>query len=160
MSGLTLGLPMPVTCLVRPLVVGDKSAWLRLWTAYLDFYDTTLPGDVIETAWARLMATDAADFQGLVAQIEDEVVGLTHYCWHPHLWKPEGVIYLQDLYTDPTARRAGVGGALIEAVYRAADARGVPSVYWMTQSFNTSARALYDRVADETPFIKYARRAP
>lgn len=53
--------------------------------------------------------------------------------------------------------RRGVGRALIEAVYEAADERGAPSVYWLTQDFNETARVLYDRVANLTPFIKYQR---
>ena len=54
-------------------------------------------------------------------------------------------------------RGKGIGRALIEAVYAEADRRGTPSVYWMTQDFNTTARQLYDRIAKLTPFIKYSR---
>ena len=49
------------------------------------------------------------------------------------------------------------GVALIEAVYEAADAAGAPHVYWLTQEFNETARQLYDKVAKQTPFIKYSR---
>ena len=49
------------------------------------------------------------------------------------------------------------GRALIEAVYAAGDAAGCPMVYWHTQDFNATARQLYDRVANLTPFIKYQR---
>ena len=69
----------------------------------------------------------------------------------------ENVCYLQDLYADPELRGRGIGRALIEAVYAAADAQGCPSVYWLTQEFNTTARQLYDRIGVETPFIKYNR---
>ena len=65
---------------------------------------------------------------------------------------------MQDLYVDPDARGSGVGRALIETVYAAADANGTPSVYWLTQDFNEQARRLYDRVASVTPFIKYVRQ--
>mgnify|MGYP002622223755 FL=1 len=56
-------------------------------------------------------------------------------------------------------RGRGVGRALIQAVYDAADAAGAPSVYWLTQDFNAEARKLYDRIGVVTPFIKYARPA-
>jgi len=46
---------------------------------------------------------------------------------------------------------------LIEAVYQAADANGTPSVYWLTQDFNTTARQLYDRIGVLSPFIRYNR---
>ena len=79
------------------------------------------------------------------------------YLFHRHCWKIENVCYLQDLYADPSARGMGVGRALIEAVYEQADAAGAPSVYWMTQEFNHTARQLYDRIGQLTPFIKYQR---
>jgi GNAT superfamily N-acetyltransferase len=77
--------------------------------------------------------------------------------FHPHCWKVEPVCYLQDLYADREVRGRGVGRALIEAVYAAADAAGAPSVYWLTQEFNTEARRLYDRIGRVTPFIRYNR---
>ena len=57
----------------------------------------------------------------------------------------------------PDVRGTGVGRALIEAVYEAADTEGAPSVYWLTQDFNTEARKLYDRIGQVSPFIKYGR---
>ena len=38
---------------VRPLRPGDKAAWLALFKAYIAFYGTTVPDDVIETMWQR-----------------------------------------------------------------------------------------------------------
>ena len=58
---------------------------------------------------------------------------------------------------DPNVRGLGVGRALIEAVYAAADAEDAPAVYWLTQDFNHTARKLYDRIAKLTPFIRYNR---
>ena len=57
----------------------------------------------------------------------------------------------------PEVRGTGVGRALIEAVYTAADEAGAPSVYWLTQDFNHTARQLYDRIGVKTPFIRYNR---
>ena len=52
---------------------------------------------------------------------------------------------------------AAPGRALIEAVYRAADAASADQVYWLTAQSNTTARKLYDRVGQATPFMKYRR---
>ena len=52
---------------------------------------------------------------------------------------------------------AGAGRALIEAVYREADARGCTRTYWVTEEGNATARALYDRVATKAPFVQYRR---
>ena len=142
---------------VRNLKASDHAEWHRLWTAYLAFYETSLPEEVYESTWARLLGNDPYDPIGLIAERDGRPVGLTHYFFHRHGWKIENVCYLQDLYADPEVRGQGIGRALIEAVYAAADAEGCPSVYWTTQDFNADARKLYDRVGTLTPFIKYQR---
>lgn len=88
-----------------------------------------------------------------------ELLGLTHYVFHPNLRLPAGSCYLQDLFTRPEARGRGVGRALIQAVYGAADAAGVSDVYWLTAEDNYAGRMLYDRVGIKSPFIRYNRPA-
>ena len=144
---------------VRTLQDSDRDDWTALWTAYLDFYGTSVPSDTFATYFDRLLGADPQDFNGLVAVIDGKLVGLTHYRYHRHGWKVKNVWYLHYLYADPSVRGMGVGRALIEAVYAAADANGTPSVYWLTQEENTEARKLYDRVAQVTDFIKYGRVA-
>jgi len=148
---------MPDPINIRPLAPDDRPGWSALWRAYLEFYETTVSEEVYDTTFARLCDPGHADQNGLLALSGDRSVGLVHYIYHPHNWRVEKVCYLQDLYADPSVRGTGVGRALIEAVYAAADADGCPSVYWLTQDFNTEARKLYDRIGVLTPFIKYAR---
>ena len=143
--------------IVRPLAPGDRDGWGRLWTGYLDFYGTARPDSHFDAYFARLLSDDPHDFHGLVAEDGGRLVGLAHYLFHAHGWQEARVCYLQDLYADPTARGRGVGRALVEAVYRAADAEGAPKVYWLTQEFNAAGRRLYDRVGRLTPFIRYDR---
>ena len=40
---------------VRPLEARDKPVWLALFKGYIEFYKATVPEDVIETLWQRLM---------------------------------------------------------------------------------------------------------
>jgi GNAT superfamily N-acetyltransferase len=146
-----------MTLLIRPLVAADEADWRHLWTAYLDFYQTTVPETVYATTFARLLGTDPQDFCGLIAEIDGQPQGIAHYLFHRHGWRVENVCYLQDLFVAPAARGTGLGRALIQAVYDRADAAGAPTVYWLTQEFNTQARQLYDRIGTVTPFIKYNR---
>ena len=141
----------------RALKPEDRAAWGRLWKGYLDFYETELPPEMYDIAFNRMLSGDAHEFHGLVAERDGTLIGLAHYLFHRHGWKPEPVVYLQDLYVSRAARGTGAGRALIEAVYQAADAAGSPAVYWMTQDSNKSGRRLYDRVGSLTPFIKYQR---
>ncbi|SMX28512.1 putative acetyltransferase [Pelagimonas phthalicica] len=142
---------------VRALRAEDGPAWKELWKAYLAFYETSLPQEIYTSTFARLLGDDPRDFNGYVAEVDGKLVGLVHYLFHRHGWKIEEVCYLQDLYADPSVRGMGIGRALIEAVYKAADEHGAPSVYWLTQDFNDTARQLYDRIGVVTPFVKYQR---
>lgn len=146
-----------MTLTIAALRREDKPVWAQLWYAYLDFYDTTLTLDVYNATFEALLSNDPHSPSGKIAWLNDRPVGLVHYLFHAHCWKPKGVCYLQDLYVDEQARSQGVGRALIEAVYADAEAQGVPDVYWMTQDFNATARRLYDKLGQETPFIKYVR---
>lgn len=143
---------------IRELRTDDEAAWRSLWTDYLRFYESSVPEAVYQTTFARLL-DPARSAQCALLAVDDkhQPIGLVHYIVHPHNWREEDVIYLQDLYVSEAARGIGAGRALIEAVYDAADANGTPSVYWMTQDFNATARQLYDRIATLTPFIKYQR---
>lgn len=146
-----------MTITIRPLQPGDDAAWRPLWKAYLDFYESALPEEVTATTFGRLSDPDIAHQRGLIAEVDGRAIGFVHVIIHAHNWRLEDVCYLQDLFVAPEARGSGAGRALIEAVYALADANGTPSVYWLTQEFNASARQLYDRVATLTPFIKYQR---
>ena len=63
-----------------------------------------------------------------------------------------------DLFVDPATRGIGVGRALIEAVYAAADVHGATRVYWHTENDNARAQGLYDQLAAVAPFIQYRRK--
>lgn len=145
---------------IRPLQARDENEWRRLWTGYLEFYETSVTDEVYRTTFERILAGNAGakdEFRGLIAEAHGSPAGLVHYLFHRHCWRVENVCYLQDLYVDPAARGTGLGRALIQAVYDRADEAGCPAVYWLTQDFNHTARQLYDRMAKVTPFIKYSR---
>jgi GNAT superfamily N-acetyltransferase len=150
---------MPPDLVIRPVAADDREDWERLWTAYLDFYETSVAPQVYETSFNRLLTGGPGVFRGALALRDGCAVGLVHYVFHPHMWRIEPVCYLQDLYADADMRGTGIGRALIEHVYAAADAEGAPTVYWMTQDFNATARKLYDRIGTATPFMKYQRPA-
>lgn len=54
---------------------------------------------------------------GLVAELNGDVVGIVNYIFHYSTWTPCTYCYLQDLYTSSEARGKGVATALIKAVY-------------------------------------------
>jgi GNAT superfamily N-acetyltransferase len=142
---------------VRPLAFNDRAGWEPLFRGYLAFYRTMLPDAQIDLAFRRLL-DPLLPMWALVAQArEGGLVGLAHCIEHPSCWTTGPSCYLQDLFVAPQARGAGIGRALIEAVYQAADARGAERVYWLTEETNADARLLYDRIGKASGFIQYRR---
>ena len=143
---------------VRRLEARDRDAWRRLFLAYIDFYQASVPDAVIELTWQRLMPGGEGALIGLVAVDDaDAPFGLAHILMHRSTWSPTWYCYLEDLFVDPSHRGKGAGRALIEAVYREADAHQCTRTYWVTEETNATARALYDRMATKTAFVQYRR---
>ncbi|MBF9035618.1 GNAT family N-acetyltransferase [Rhodobacterales bacterium HKCCE2091] len=142
---------------IRPLAAADRTDWGVLWRGYLDFYETVLPDRQYDLTFARYTDPARDDMKAWIAREDGAALGLVHVIVHAHGWREAPVTYLQDLYAAPEARGRGVGAALIRQVYADADENGRPSVYWLTQTGNTTARALYDRIGTATDFMKYQR---
>lgn len=152
---------MSEAVLIRPVVAADQPAWRVLWDGYNAFYGregpTALPEVVTRTTWARVLQANEP-VHALVAVRGTELVGLCQYLFHRSTTWIADVCYLQDLFTAPAARGQGVGGRLIEATCERARSVGCSRVYWQTQQANSTARSLYDRLAQFKGFIVYDRQ--
>jgi GNAT superfamily N-acetyltransferase len=141
---------------VRPLGEDERDAWNPLWQGYLAFYKSALAREISDLAWSRFHDADEPLF-ALGGYIDGRLCGIAHYLFHRSTWAHNRYCYLEDLFVAEDARGCGVGRALIEEVYRKAQAAGASRVYWLTQSSNAPARALYDKVADNLGFIQYRK---
>jgi GNAT superfamily N-acetyltransferase len=130
----------------------DRVAWENLFAGYNTFYGRTLAPELVDRAWREFSAGER--MHALGARLDGELVGITHFFTHVSTTSAD-VCYLQDLFTAPEARGHGAARALIEAVADWARARGCVRVYWHTQTSNTTARRLYDRVALDKGFMQY-----
>lgn len=130
---------------IRPIELGDKDRWLELFKEYIVFYKSSLSDEQFELTWQRI--NSEFNIKGLVAEVDNKIVGFTHYIWRPSTWEVEDFCYLEDLYVDPKNRKSGVGRALIKAVEEIAIAKGSKRLYWTTAPDNETARKLYDKVA-------------
>ncbi len=143
---------------VRRLEPRDKADWERLFRGYIAFYKASVADETIETTWQRLLSGQEDFHLALVATGDDDKpIGIAHALFHRSTWSPTRYCYLEDLFVDPAQRGGGTGRALIEAVYREADARQCTRTYWTTQEFNYRARGLYDQLATKSPFVQYRR---
>lgn len=143
---------------IRPVTRADFEGWKPLWDGYNAFYGregpTALAPEITQTTWQRFF-DPFEHMHALVAESEGRILGLTHYLFHRSTLMIGPACYLQDLFTIPEARGRGVGAALIAAVAERARAAGCPRVYWHTRETNTTARRLYDHVAQRSGAIVY-----
>ncbi|PZS27550.1 MAG: GNAT family N-acetyltransferase [Pseudonocardiales bacterium] len=137
---------------IAKLSPNDRDTWESLFRAYIAFYERTEPQHMYDRAWTELQADDR--IHALGASVDGQLVGITHFLVHAST-SSRDVCYLQDLYTAPAARGHGVARALIDAVVEWASGQDCDRVYWSTQQTNTTARRLYDQVAENRGFILY-----
>jgi GNAT superfamily N-acetyltransferase len=145
-----------MTIIVRPVKHSDFPEWSLLWEGYNTFYKRKLPEEIIQTTWNRFFDPNEP-VHALVAEINGKLLGLTHYLFHRNTAMINYSCYLQDLYTNESARGRGIGRALIEAVYEKAKEAGSPRVYWQTHETNSNAMKLYDQVAIRSGFLVYRK---
>lgn len=143
----------PVT--VRFIEQRDRAQWQTMWDGYNAFYGRpNFSMEITETTWSRFF-DPAEPVHALVAEQNDQLLGLTHYLFHRSTTLINPSCYLQDLFTIEAARGHGVGRALIEAVRDQAAISGAARLYWQTHETNHTAMKLYDKLAERTGFLVY-----
>ena len=145
---------------MRTVQPSDYAQWKPLWDGYNAFYgrkgDTALSDEITSATWSRFF-DEREPVHTLVAEQSGKILGLVHYIFHRSTISIAPTCYLQDLFTLEAARGKGIGRALIEEVYRRAQAAGCERVYWHTHQTNTNAMKLYDKVAENSGFLVYRK---
>jgi GNAT superfamily N-acetyltransferase len=144
--------------IIRDVAPTDFDRWLPLWEGYNQFYKrvgpAAIPAEVTRMTWARFFDS-YEPVHALVAERQEQLIGLAHYVFHRNTAMSRPTCYLQDLFTSEAARGQGIGRALITGVYDRARVAGSTRVYWQTHETNVVAQRLYDKVAERSGFIVY-----
>jgi GNAT superfamily N-acetyltransferase len=136
----------------------DRSAWRVLWSGYCAFYQVPDPDGKADTVWSWLM-DPAHPVKGFLARLPDGApAGLVHFRPYPRPLMGTTGCFLDDLFVAPDRRGGGIAAGLIGAVADEARRNGWTVVRWITAEDNVRARALYDRVAQKTPWVTYDLR--
>jgi GNAT superfamily N-acetyltransferase len=146
-----------VSYTVRPVQAADLDEWRDLYSAYREFYALVPDSAVVDRVWSWI-ADDRHETGALVAVGDDGTLGgLAHYRRFARPSSGTTGLWLDDLFTRPDLRGAGVGRALIEAVSQIADDEKLSVVRWITNENNATARRLYDSLATATKWVTYDR---
>jgi len=111
-------------------------------------YERALPGeapvtekDLEKTLFGKIPAAEV-----LIAYLGKEPAGFALFFHNYSTWLGKRGIYLEDLFVRPSARKHGVGFALLQAVARLAVERDCGRLDWSVLTWNELAISFYKRI--------------
>lgn len=121
---------------------------IRQFILELAGYERALPGearvteqDLVETLFGARPAAEV-----LIAYLANEPAGFALFFHNYSTWLGKRGIYLEDLFVRPTARKHGIGFALLRALARIAVDRGCGRVDWSVLKWNQLAIDFYKQI--------------
>jgi len=136
---------------------GDFFAWLGLYEGYAEVYQVALTDEKALRLWTWL--TDSGHTENALVAVDEtgELAGLVHFHTFPRPLESTNGMFIDDLFVRPDDRHNGIGRALIDAVFEAAAEHRCDTVRWLSAPDDTTARALYDEVAQTSDLVMYDR---
>ena len=139
---------------IRKLVSKDYYGWLRLYMAYAKHYHVTLSDESLSITWGWLMDT-AHPTEGVVAENNEELVGLAQYRAMPSPLRGHNIGFVDDLIVLPSFRGQRISEKLFEDIQLTGKRLGWKTIRWITRDNNYHARKVYDRIALKTDWNLY-----
>lgn len=139
---------------IRAVTAADRPGWDRLYAGYAKFYKIDQTDAMRDTVFGWLM-DDTHEVRGLVADVDDTLIGLTHFRPFASPLRAITNCFLDDLFVDPDARGTGTAEALIKAVGGVARENRWGVVRWITAENNYRGRGVYDKLAVRTSWVTY-----
>lgn len=144
-----------MTGMTRPLKASDRTAWDRLFADYAAFYKVEQTSQMRDLVFGWLMDPDHSTNCIVAEDATGALIGITHFRPFVSTLRANTNCFLDDLFVDPASRGSGAAQALISAVKDVAQRNGWGVVRWITAENNYRGRAVYDRLADRTPWVTY-----
>ena len=136
----------PVTLVVRKAVEKDGPAFVRLVQELAAF--EKLAGPDAE-ARARLLEDAFGPrrrFELVVGELDGAIVAYGAYFETYSTFRAAPVLYLEDIYVTPAARRHGVAAAMMHELAREAIRHGCVRMSWVVLDWNKDAQKFYQRL--------------
>jgi GNAT superfamily N-acetyltransferase len=136
---------------VKPRIVpGTKKdvPLIRALILELAEYERALPGEapVTEKDLDKTLFGKNPAAEVLIAYLGKEPAGFALFFHNYSTWLGKRGIYLEDLFVRPSARKHGVGFALLQAIARVALERDCGRLDWSVLTWNQLAISFYKRI--------------
>ena len=135
--------------MIREIQLKDKEQWKKLYKGYAEFYKVEMNDKILQTVWNWLHDKDH-EVDGLVYEVDGNIVGLAHYRRMPRPLRGQDMGFLDDLFVDPKYRGQKIGKKLLNEIKKISKANGWGLVRWQTDEDNFTAKKLYDKLAKKT----------
>ena len=139
---------------VREIQLKDKEQWQELYKGYANFYKVEMNNQILKTVWSWLHDRNH-ELNGIVYEIDENIVALAHYRRMPRPLKGQDIGFLDDLFVEPIHRGKKIGEKLLNKLKNISKSKEWGLIRWLTRDDNLRAKALYDRVAKKTSWDLY-----
>ena len=139
---------------IREIQLKDKEQWQELYKGYANFYKVEMNIQILEKVWFWLNDKNH-EVNGIVYEIDGNIVALAHYRRMPRPLKGQDIGFLDDLFVEPIHRGKKIGEKLLNELKNISKSKGWGLIRWLTHDDNLRAKALYDRVAKKTSWDLY-----
>ena len=143
--------------MIRDICLKDKDQWEELYKGYADFYKVEMNDKILQIVWNWLHDKNH-EVEGLVYEIDGNIVGLAHYRRMPRPLIGQDIGFLDDLFIDPDHRGKRIGEKIFNELKSISKSKKWNLIRWITQDDNLRAKTLYDRVAEKTSWELYELR--
>jgi ribosomal protein S18 acetylase RimI-like enzyme len=122
----------------------DAGSVAALMVAFREHMGRETPADdQIRTTVETLLRDPATEFLLAAPDGEEAAAGICQLRYRLAVWTGSDDCWLEDLFVESSARRAGLGRALVDAAYEHARARGCRRIELDVDEDNTTALAFY-----------------
>ena len=140
--------------MIREIKLKNEEQWKKLYRGYADFYKVEMNDKILQTVWNWLHDKNH-DVNGLVYEVDGNIVGLAHYRRMPSPLRGQDIGFLDDLFVDLEHRGQRIGEKLINKLKEISKFKRWNLVRWITREDNLRAKSLYDRVSEKTTWNVY-----
>ena len=140
--------------MIRDIYLKDKEQWEKLYKGYADYYKVEMNDKILQTVW-KWLHDKSHEVNGLVYEVDENIVGLAHYRRMPSPLRGQDIGFLDDLFVDAEHRGQRIGEKFINKLKEISKSKRWNLVRWITREDNVRAKSLYNRVSEKTTWDVY-----